>query len=209
LRCDKPNHVVDDFEDGIVVYRDPFQRALVQCIDRYRADLCSDKDLQMNFIRKFDDIAGIERCFYFAYGSNLDRDRIGSRVRYIHDSVKGRLDAFRFSYNKKSRDGTSKANIVRSPGESVWGVCYEIDHCDFRRLHEEYEKGYSVKDVWIDTGRDPIIAKTFISTSLTAASPHSEYARMIVEAARKHNFPEGYIERYLKKTVDGDGVGDV
>jgi hypothetical protein len=199
-----PNCLIQDLGNSLIINRDSFQRALIECIDAYRAELLSKDEFKKNFIRKMDDIAGVDRCFYFAYGSNLDSARFLSRIRYIHSSVTANLNSYGFRYNKRSNNGTSKANIVISKDEVVWGVCYEIDFCDFRRLHEEYEKGYDVKDVWTETDQGSIIAKTFESASVTTASPRPEYALVIVKGAREHNLPDDYIEKYLKKNKNGE-----
>jgi hypothetical protein len=195
-----PGCLVKDVKGGIVVYRDPFQRALLQCIERYCEDLLSNRQLQINFVRKLDEIAGIGRCFYFAYGSNLERDNLRARVQHIHAAVTGRLDGFGFRYNKKSIDGTSKANIVVSQGESVWGACYEIDDSEFKRLHDEHEKGYVVKKVWTATEKGAIIAKTFVSSSVTTASPQPTYVLTVITGATQHGLPDDYIEKCLRKT---------
>lgn len=191
------NCLIQDLGNGLIINRDSFQRALIECIDAYRAELLSKDDFKKNFIRKMDDIAGVDRCFYFAYGSNLDSALLLSRIRYIHSSVKAKLNSYGFRYNKRSNDGTSKANIVPSKDEVVWGVCYEIDCCDFRRLHEECEKGYDVKKVWTETEESPVIAETLQSSRITAAFPSLEYTGIVVKGARKHNLPEDYIAKYL------------
>ncbi len=194
-----PTCVMDRNGNGLVIYRDAFQKALLDCIGAYREDLLRSKPLQEHFIRKMDDIAQVERCFYFAYGSNLKTKQFRCRVQYVHKKIKAWLHGYTFRYNKKSKDGTSKANIVCSDREGTWGVCYEIDCYDFARLRDVYEKYYNVIEVWTETGEVPIIAKTFISKSFTTDPPNPDYVRIVEEGAKENQLPRDYITKYLVK----------
>lgn len=198
---DDPTCLMKPTDKGLVIYRNAFQKGLLVFIKDYRRKLLTDTDVQKNFIRKMDDIAQIECCFYFAYGSNLKSSHLLSRIKYIHGAYKGYLKGYKFLYNKKSYDGTAKANISRCDNNSrVYGVCYKIDESDFRSLHENDEKGYNSLPVWTESETtSPIIAKTFISESITTAPPSSDYVQIVVAGARKHSLPEDYIVKYLEK----------
>lgn len=117
-----PTCLVDDVNNGIIVYRNAMQEALLSCINAYREQLLGSEAVQACFIRKMDDIAQVDRCSYFAYGSNLNRAQFRSRVEHIHSAVRVRLKDYAFRYNKKSDDSTSKANIEYSKESDVWGV---------------------------------------------------------------------------------------
>jgi hypothetical protein len=168
-----------------------------------------------------DELAQIERYYYFAYGSNLATDQINERMakierdyfpnagnlatdqinarsKYVHNQCKAKLSNYAFTYNKKSTDGTSKANLEKIDGAVTWGVCYEIDRYQFDYLKKEYEQGYDVIEVWVDSDNmGKIMARTFVSKSLTEANPSSKYVDVIVRGARENQLPDDYIATYL------------
>jgi hypothetical protein len=192
-----PRCLMEPTSNGLIVYRTPFHKALLNWIEALRSRLQEDHVLQQNFLRKMDDIAQVRRCFYFAYGSNMKTDRLLSRIGCIHSTRVARLDGYRFQYNKKSDDGSAKANVSR-PGDAVWGVCYEIDLCDFERL-QQYEKGYEPTEVWTyDGNKKSIVAKTFVSKSLTMTKPSAKYVTIVVCGAREHGLPGNYIRERLE-----------
>jgi hypothetical protein len=187
-------------KDGLTIYRNAFQKALVKWIATLDDRLQADSTFRTSFLRKMDDIAQVRRCFYFAYGSNLEKTHLLARIGHIHNGTRVKLGGYTFLYNKKSDDG-AKANIVKN-GSEVWGVCYEIDRSEFTRLHNDFEKGYEPKDVWVvnDEGKG-IIAKTFVSKSLTKKPPTQNYVALVVNGANDHQLPEDYIKKNLQITV--------
>jgi len=193
-----PDCIVDLTENGIIIYRDAFQKSIGVYLEEYYKQLLQSKLLQTNYICKMDELAQIERYYYFAYGSNLATDQINVRIKYVHNQYKAKLSDYAFTYNKKSTDGTSKANLEKIDGAVTWGVCYEIDRYQFDYLKKKYEQGYDVIEVWVDSDNmGKIIAKTFVSKSLTEANPSSKYVDTIVVGARENQLPDDYIATYL------------
>jgi hypothetical protein len=62
--------------------------------------------------------------FYFAYGSNLDPDRMKRRTGSAWPATPARLTGYQLTVNKWASHGGVYANIVRQPGSVVWGVAY-------------------------------------------------------------------------------------
>src|SRR5713226_8689269 len=77
----------------------------------------------------------------FAYGSNMASDRLQLRAPFIRIHGCAKVPDKRMICNKKSDDGSAKANLVDEPGNEVWGVLYEIDSSDFAKL-DRAEIGY-------------------------------------------------------------------
>lgn len=113
-----PDCLVEETGNGLVIYRDACQRALLDYLKAYSKELLQSKPLQAHFIRKMDDIAQVERCFYFAYGSNLDIGQIRSRLGYVHTKTKAKLSGYAFHYNIKEEIGWLKL---------VFGILVAID----------------------------------------------------------------------------------
>ena len=135
-----------------------------------------------------------ETVLYFAYGSNMKSARIRERVPSARFVGRAWISGKRLVCNKKSRDGSGKANLVDSPGDVVWGVLYEIATSELERL-DRAESGYNrlVLPVIREHG-GTIEAVVYVSDKLTSDPvPYDGYKSMIVEGAREHELPQGYI----------------
>jgi len=66
--------------------------------------------------------------YYFAYGSNMNPQRMAERALKVIDLCPGWLDGFGLRFNKRSRRDAELAcaNIVFSRGERVEGVLYRL-----------------------------------------------------------------------------------
>lgn len=107
------------------------------------------------------------RTMYFAYGSNMNTERMRSRTPSAKVIGRARLMDKRMVCNKKSRDGSGKANIVDSPGDYVLGVLYEIDLAELDRL-DRAEDGYQRTNLPVWTEKDgPLTAFVYISMNVT------------------------------------------
>lgn len=63
---------------------------------------------------------------YFAYGSNMDAERMKKRVGRLSDRIPGAFRNWCLEFNKAAKNiiGLGFANIVPCPGEVVEGVLY-------------------------------------------------------------------------------------
>jgi hypothetical protein len=66
--------------------------------------------------------------YYFAYGSNMNSDRMAARDLQVLSSCSGWLEGFGLRFNKRSlREETlAFANVVYAPSERVEGVLYHL-----------------------------------------------------------------------------------
>ncbi|MDP2916750.1 MAG: gamma-glutamylcyclotransferase family protein, partial [Dehalococcoidia bacterium] len=139
----------------------------------------------------------INKVAYFAYGSNMSISRLHKPERAPSAIVIGpaKLVDWRFVCNKQSKDGSAKANIMRSPGDTVWGVLYEINSSELQNL-DNAEKGYDRRCLNIvDCENNEVVAKTYISEETTSDTrPYTWYKQLIVQGAREHCLPVSYIE---------------
>lgn len=147
-----------------------------------------------------DDLCQIGRLYYFAYGSNLKRNRLRERVGFVHTYHKGFIKDYSLVFNKKSIDESSKANI-RSNGSKVWGVCYELDDDGYEKL-KGHEEGYNERDVAVYDEEDKlfIIAKTFTSKQISENAPKKDYVKLIIEGAKENDLPETYIQQVIESS---------
>ncbi len=88
---------------------------------------------------------------YFAFGSNMLLERIKKRVPSARALGVATLGGYALCFNKLSKDGSSKANIVPSadPRAVVYGVLYRLDDDDRPRLDkaEGLGDGYQIRRV--------------------------------------------------------------
>ncbi len=137
---------------------------------------------------------------YFAYGSNLKKEQMNERDVVIYKSHKGFIKNYKLEFNKKSIDGSSKANITKSEGEIVWGICFELDKEGFENLRK-FEKGYDEQEVTVYDENQEILftAKTFLSNKICDKLPTKVYLDKIIEGAKQQKLPEDYIKKVEKQ----------
>ena len=201
IRGDSDKGIAKDTDDGLIVYRSALSKGIQEYLESYKAELMASDELKKGFLRKMDDVCQIRRCYYFAYGSNMDEAQLRKREVYVHETYEGHINGWQFKYNKNStKEVSAKANIQKTGGEQhVYGLCLEIDKSAFKHLRVKYEIGYHVIEVPVLTGESStlVFAKTFNSESLTDLPPTEEYRETIVRAAERLEFPEDYIRTYL------------
>lgn len=139
---------------------------------------------------------------YFAYGSNLRKEQMNKREVIIYESHKGFIKDYKLEFNKKSIDGSSKANITKAIGEIVWGVCFELDAGGFENLRN-HEKGYKELEVTVYNENQEILftAKTFVSNKTCDKLPTKEYLDRIITGAKQHELPKDYINTLEKQPI--------
>jgi hypothetical protein len=101
----------------------------------------------------------------------------------------------RLVFNKRSADGSGKANLADSPGEVVWGVLYELDSADLFEL-DRAEAGYQrVTLTILSEDGNQIEAQTYVSNDLTPEPiPYDWYKQLVTDGAEEHRLPRKYIQ---------------
>ena len=135
----------------------------------------------------------------FAYGSNMCTQRLRDRVSSAEPLGTARLIDKRLVCNKKSDDGSGKANVEETVGEIVWGVLYEIESAQLGDLNN-YEGGYERRYLDVITEEDSLVNTwVYVSSDLTDdPRPYDWYKELMVKGACEHRLPELYIE-FLKQ----------
>jgi len=152
------------------------------------------------------------RVLYFAYGSNMSSERLRSRISFMQIISRALLKDWKVVFNKRSNDGSGKANLVESPGAVTWGVLYEIDVQDLDTL-DKIEAGYEHTTVRIWTPDGNVVeAVTYISENLTDdPRAYKWYKELILSGARENNLPQDYIayleELPVKPNSDSETAG--
>jgi len=84
--------------------------------------------------------------YYFAYGSNMDKERMNKRGIAFSVRCAAHLSGYRLKFNKVAKDNPQegKANIVIGDGGLVEGALYDINATSLPTLDncERYPKHY-------------------------------------------------------------------
>lgn len=108
--------------------------------------------------------------YYFAYGSNMNVDRMRERDVAFVSALPGSLFHHRLAFNKSSTEisGISYANIVREIGGVVEGVLYQLsDEQQLFKLDvfEGTPYFYSRDKFWIEAGGERIAAWVYVANA--------------------------------------------
>ena len=151
---------------------------------------------------------------YFAYGSNMQWERIKERCPTARFVCKALLPDHRLIFPRYSKNNNCwTASIENAAGQEIWGVVYEIDHRDIPALNAA--EGYRPdrardKNAYIqircnvlnegDKER-PLAAMTYVANGegnppvnrRHLKAPNAVYKGRLVAGARAWRLPERYI----------------
>jgi len=132
----------------------------------------------------------------FAYGSNMCTRRMKDRVSSAKPLGFAKFLNKRLVCNKKSDDGSGKANLEKAAGDTAWGVLYEMDSAELGKL-DDYEKGYKRVSLDVETEQGALeSAWVYISSKLTDdPRPYEWYKELMINGALEHHLSSFYIER--------------
>jgi len=132
-------------------------------------------------------------AWYFAYGSNLDMDRLRERIGEWQDDRRATLKGYRLSF-----DSRGKADIFEQRGERVWGAVYKVSEAQlkildrFEGLHSGVYKRVRV-NVECNGKTEPAI--TYVKVEKTSFHPpDDEYLNHILKGLKQHGYDEETIE---------------
>jgi gamma-glutamylcyclotransferase len=144
--------------------------------------------------------AGVMTIEYFAYASNMDEGVMQSRCPAHRFVGVARLDDHRLAFTRRSvRTGTGVADVVSAPGQTVWGVLYELDAEGMRALDRKEGTGWAYKrqqcrvHLLADGSEHDGITYTVLRREPEEVPPSRAYLERLITAARRRGLPERYI----------------
>ncbi|RXN05196.1 gamma-glutamylcyclotransferase-like protein [Labeo rohita] len=132
---------------------------------------------------------------YFAYGSNLLKERLqlknpsATDYKLVFGNHKGLA-------SQRWHGGV--ATIEHSLGDEVWGVVWRMNMSDLDSLdsQENVKMGtYSPVEVNVSTSVQDFSCRTYIMNSCIYAPPSPQYLQVIVMGAKQNGLPEDYQEK--------------
>jgi gamma-glutamylcyclotransferase len=144
--------------------------------------------------------------FYFAYGSNMSSARLSDRIEGVRARGAARLADHRLRFDKPSRDGSGKANLMRTPGSVCWGVVFEL-RVESWGLLDRFEPGYVRRScsVTLESGDAIEAVAYFFEPNGPVIPPFGWYLEHLLAGAREHALPAPYVTR-LQRTATLDSV---
>ena len=100
---------------------------------------------------------------YFAYGSNMDDERLFSRIGSADKFDKGYDIWKKLLFNKLGQDGTGKANLINNSNAVAFGVLFKVNESDLAKL-DKFEVGYKRKTLKIKSDNHGIYNSHIISS---------------------------------------------
>ena len=137
----------------------------------------------------------------FCYGSNMSSERITQRCSSSRFEAIAKVSGWKLLFNKKSKDGSGKANLVWTGGSSeVWGVIFDISE-DEKPILDKFEGlgwGYDeLKLLVISDLGEEIECVCYIALDEkyldNGLKPYDWYKEWCLVGAREHNIPFEYI----------------
>ncbi len=137
---------------------------------------------------------------YFAYGSNMLRQRLRSRIPSSYPIGIARLPSHRLAWHKEGKDGSGKCDIIANEldDSSVWGVLFEIAPTEKDQLDKFEGCGHGYEDIIISVefeGQD-IKALTYKATRKNSYfKPFDWYKGLVLAGAKENLLPEDYVKK--------------
>lgn len=141
-----------------------------------------------------------QRNRYFAYGSNLHPARLVERLGRVRLLSVAQLDEHALVFHKQGRDGSGKCDIVRAPGDRVFGALYELSREALLQLDRIEGRGYQRELVRVVTWPAGAIHDAWTYRARPVArnlglQPAGWYSDLVLAGARYHELPQDYIAR--------------
>ena len=132
--------------------------------------------------------------YLFVYGTLLDLEKAGRILKSKVKTAKvAYLPNYELTFNVVSEFDTGNPNI--KPGKrGVWGVVYEVDERDLKRLDKVSPRYERVK-VKVLVNNEEVEAWTYIGKKVSDnVPPDKSCIERIIRGARSHGLPEDYIK---------------
>jgi hypothetical protein len=142
---------------------------------------------------------------YFAFGSNLDAEQMAERCPGSRPAFRAWLPDHRIAFTHASRRwGGGAADIVAAPGQSVWGLVWELADGQLAQL-DRFEQGYArIELVVRDAADRPHAVTSYSVRDKGDYRPTRLYLEKMLRWGERWEFPADYLE-LLRGTATQDG----
>jgi hypothetical protein len=148
--------------------------------------------------------------WYFAYGSNLCRDRLLERIASARYDRIACLSGHDFRFQKVGRDGSGKADAypTGSSDDVVWGALVEVVDAELVAL-DRFEPGYDRREVEVELPNEGEWRRAFTYVAQPAVVdpsrlPFSWYRRLVAAGGLARGLPDEYLARIAGLSARGN-----
>ena len=149
--------------------------------------------------------------WYFAYGSNLCRNRLLHRIPAARYEGIARLSGHVLRFHKIGRDGSGKADAPATGrvDDVVWGALVRLTDEDLARL-DAFEPGYNRRTVRVEASPEEIPREvvTYLARPESidpARRPFGWYRDLVVDGGRARGLPLRYLNAIADLPVVSGG----
>ncbi len=140
---------------------------------------------------------------YFAYGSNMCRQRLEARIGACGVAVSAYLDGYRLCFQKRGKDGSGKCDFSLSAEltSRLYGVVYELELAQINQLDAFEGAGYRRVELQLNTIEGPLLACAYQGVDEwlePGLKPYAWYKALVLQGAREHDLPDTQVEQILK-----------
>ncbi|XP_051247404.1 gamma-glutamylcyclotransferase a [Dicentrarchus labrax] len=147
--------------------------------------------------------AAVGRFMYFAFGSNLLKERLQLANPSATFYSTGRLKDYELNFGLWEKNAHTTwhggvATIESHPGEEVWGVVWTLSDENLTSLdnQEGVSTGkYSPLEVSVETDKGPMLCRTYQMNNFHACPPSPQYKQVVCLGAEQNGLPVGYLKR--------------
>ncbi|RVE62235.1 hypothetical protein OJAV_G00155050 [Oryzias javanicus] len=140
---------------------------------------------------------------YFAYGSNLLKERLRLKNPSATVLCVARLKDYKLVFGNhkgltSDRWHGGVATIERSPGDEVWGVVWRMSTSDLESLDNQENVmlgAYSPVELSVKTKGEELSCRTYIMNSCVYAPPSPQYLQVIMMGAQQNGLPKEYQDK--------------
>jgi hypothetical protein len=137
---------------------------------------------------------------YFAFGSNLNYNRLRQRIGEFSILGVACLSGHQLVFHKQGGDRSGKCTVINHPDHNVWGVIYGINPDQKQKLDYFEGVGHGYSAVYHDVEQFGISVNALLYQAQLDAMddgllPFDWYKAYVLSGARYHQLPEGYIEQ--------------
>jgi len=143
--------------------------------------------------------------WYFAYGSNLDKNQMLKRIGEWKKSQRALVKGWTLTFNFPSGRWQGKAaNIIETgnPKDTVCGAIYYITKKQLENLSRFEGKGARLLEIEVESEGSKIRAKAYVfNPDLPSGKPPEKYLERIISGLEQHGYAEDAIA-YVKRTAE-------
>ncbi|XP_030644596.1 gamma-glutamylcyclotransferase a [Chanos chanos] len=148
-------------------------------------------------------MSSAEHFMYFAFGSNLLKERLQLKNPSAVFHSTGRLQDYDLKFGLwgdgvKNRWYGGVATIEESQGNDVWGVVWKLSNEHLASLDEQEAVSdgvYSPLEVTVHTDEGQVLCRTYKMNNFRASPPSPQYKEVVCLGALQNGLPPEYIKK--------------